>query len=129
MEQQRMTSTIRHRALAGLGAGIAGLALTGVVLASTPASSHASSTAVNAVTNAGTQANTPDTSGLDAHGLAVSEAAQSSLTGGAHDNHGGYVSCIARGGSDCTSTTPTLPSHGSASGQAPSHSESDEPGS
>lgn len=124
-----MTRTIRHRALAGVGAALAGLALTGATLAATPASSHASSTAVNAVTNAGSEANTLNTSGQDAHGLAVSTAAASSLTGGAHDNHGGYVSCIARGGSDCTSTTPTLPSHGQALGEAPSHAHSSVPGS
>lgn len=121
-----MIKATRHRVLAGLGAVIAGLALSGATLAATPASSHASPTAVNAVTNASTDTNT---SSQDAHGLAVSAAAQSSLTGGAHDNHGGYVSCIARGRSNCTSTTPTLPSRGQAPGEAPSHSQSDEPGS
>lgn len=125
--------------LAGAGALLAALALGGAALAatlpSTPASTHASNTAVlhAAGANAGgvaAQVNHPDTgdsstdittTDTSAHGATVSAAAQSSLTGGVHDNHGGYVSCIARGGSNCETTTPTLPSHGQSGTHGKGH--------
>ena len=100
------------RKLALGGALVASLALAGATMAATP-NSHASSTAVSAVSS-----NAPDVSaGADA--AAVSAAAASDITGGAHNNHGGYVSCVARGGSNCNTTTPTLPSHGDASDHKP----------
>jgi len=103
-----MISSYLSRRLATSGALIAAIAIAGTTAAATPpSSSHASSTAVAAVA-AG------EALGQDAHALAVSTAAGSDTVGGAHQNHGGYVSCIARGGSDCTSTTPTLPTRGQA---------------
>ena len=104
-----------HRKLALTGALIATLSLAGAAAAgSPPSSTHASSTAVQAVANAGPNGPDVNHESQDAHALAVSAAAQSDTVGGKNQNHGGYVSCIARGGSDCTSTTPTLPSHGEA---------------
>lgn len=90
-------SLIRKVALTG--ALISALSIAGATFAATP-NSHASSTAVDV------------SAGVDA--VAVSAAAASDITGGAHNNHGGYVSCVARGGTDCTTTTPTLPAHGQA---------------
>ncbi|HLX34870.1 MAG TPA: hypothetical protein VKR30_06445 [Candidatus Limnocylindrales bacterium] len=103
-----------HRKLALSGALVAALTIGGAAAASTPprstnasptAVSHASAAGITSQTDTGNDSDTPG-------GSTVSAAAQSALTGGAHDNHGGYVSCVARGGSNCTSTTPTLPSHG-----------------
>jgi hypothetical protein len=112
-----------HRKLALIGALVATVSLGGAAMAANPPSStHASSTGVTSVgTNESADDAGDNTS--DAQGNDVSTAAQSDLTGGPHDNHGGYVSCIARGGSDCTSADQTLPSHGAASshGQADSH--------
>jgi hypothetical protein len=115
-----------HRRLALAGALIAALTLAGSAAAgSPPRSSHASSTAVTHAAGAGTESgdDTPDASHPDV-GNTVSAAAQTDTVGGAHQNHGGYVSCVARGGSDCTSTTPTLPTHGAPEnpgGSAPTH--------
>ena len=118
-----MTQLTLHRKLALAAALVSALALAGATLAASP-STHASPTAVTHVA-----ANTTDTetdTGTDgadnsAHGDAVSAAAQSDLTGGPHDNHGGYVSCIARGGSNCTAAVQTLPSHGQASSHKPAN--------
>ena len=121
-------SLLRSLTLAGVFAS--SISLAGVALAaSPPSSSHASSTAVSAVskaapsTNENTELdeNSEDTPGQDVHALAVSTAANSDTVGGAQQNHGGYVSCVARGGSGCTSTTPTLPSHGEASTHIPTN--------
>ena len=102
-----MRSTSLMRRLAASGALVAALSLAGATMAATPpASSHASSVAVGAVGAVGT--------GAAVDSSVVSAAAQSDTVGGAHQNHGGYVSCVARGGSNCTTTTPTLPSHGDA---------------
>jgi len=57
------------------------------------------------------QANDP---AANDHGQTVADAAQSEEVGGPHQNHGGYVSCVARGGTDCTSTNPTISRHGQA---------------
>jgi len=99
------------RSLTLVGALVASVSLASTALAVT-LPGHAGSTAVAAVANAGVNENSDDSPGQDAHALAVSTAAESDTVGGAHQNHGGYVSCVARGGSDCTSTTPTLPTHG-----------------
>jgi hypothetical protein len=117
--EERMTQLTLHRKVALAAALISALSLAGATLAASP-NAHASPTAVTHANGTGTDTDT-DTSDNSAHGDAVSVAAQSDLTGGPHDNHGGYVSCVARGGSDCTTTTPTLPAHGSAS----SHSQAD----
>ena len=113
-----------HRKAALAGAFVAVLCLAGAVAAgSPPHSSHASSNAVThaaGATDSGTDTNANTN---DEHGKTVSAAAHSDLTGGPHNNHGGYVSCVARGGSNCTSTNPTLPSHG----DGPDESESPEP--
>jgi len=90
---------------------VSAISLAGATLAVT-LPSNASSTAVAAVAAAGTNENADDSPGQDAHALAVSTAANSDIVGGAHQNHGGYVSCVARGGSNCTSTSPTLPKGG-----------------
>jgi hypothetical protein len=104
-------------------------------LPSTPASDHAAPAAVDAAAGAtehaqgalddqgsgpsgdeevqGTDPSGQDPAAND-HGNAVSEAAQSDQVGGPHQNHGGYVSCVARGGTDCTSTSPVIPHHGQA---------------
>ena len=107
-----MTRSSLIRALTLAGALVASISLASTALAVT-LPGHAGSTAVAAVAGAGVNKNSDDSPGQDAHALAVSTAASSDTVGGAHQNHGGYVSCVARGGSDCTSTTPTLPSHGS----------------
>jgi len=116
-----------HRRLALAGALIAALTLAGSAAAgSPPHSSHASSTAVThaaAGTDSDSGDDTPDASHPDA-GNTVSAAAQTDTVGGAHQNHGGYVSCVARGGSNCTTSSPTLPSHGKPAnpgGSAPTH--------
>lgn len=136
-------TTRRHRTLlAGTASLLVALAFGGATFAatlpSTPASTHASSTAVlhAAGANAGgvaAQANHPDSDGTatdsttatttttGTQGATVSAAAQSSLTGGVHDNHGGYVSCVARGGSNCDTTTPTLPTHGKSGTHGKGH--------
>jgi hypothetical protein len=116
-----MTQVSMHRRLALVGALISTVSLAGAAVAAPPNSTHASSTAVTSV--GANEAESDTESDSSAHGDTVSAAAQSELTGGAHDNHGGYVSCVARGGSDCTSADQTLPSHGAASshGQADSH--------
>jgi len=108
-----MTRSSLIRSLTLSGALVASISLAGTALAVT-LPGHAGSTAVAAVAAAGAEVNenSDDSPGLDAHASAVSTAANSDTVGGAHQNHGGYVSCIARGGSNCTSTTPTLPSHG-----------------
>ena len=104
------------RRVAAIGALVSTVSLAGsVIAASPPMSSHASPTALTAV--AGGRANTAPVA--DAHGVTVSTAAESDTVGGAHQNHGGYVSCVARGGSDCTSTTPTLPKQSEASSHIP----------
>lgn len=117
------------------------LALVGVAAAatlpSTPASTHVAPAAVDAAAGAtqnaqdaldqhasgpsadedtqeGTETENGEPSTASDHGSTVAAAAQSDTVGGAHQNHGGYVSCVARGGSNCTSTTPTLPQHGVA---------------
>ena len=113
-------SLLRSLTLAGVFAS--SISLAGVALAaSPPSSSHASSTAVSAVANAGPNGPDVNHSSRDGHALAVSTAANSDTVGGAQQNHGGYVSCVARGGSDCTSTTPTLPSRGEASTHIPTN--------
>ena len=112
-------------------------------LPATPASSHASSTAITNAAGANLKGadesqegdqtadatEAPDashapspTSHPDNHGLLVSVAAQSSLKGGAQQTHGGYVSCVARGGINCTSSTPTFPSLG-VHGASTNHSQ------
>lgn len=99
-----MISSTLIRRLAAPAAFVAALSLAGATVAATPpASSHASSVAVGAVGAVGT--------GAAVDSSVVTAAAQSDTVGGAHQNHGGYVSCVARGGSDCTSTAPTLPLH------------------
>ena len=87
----------------------------------TAASSNAVTHAAGA-TDSGTDTNANTN---DEHGKTVSAAAHSDLTGGPHNNHGGYVSCVARGGSNCTSTNPTLPSHGDGSDESESPEPSD----
>lgn len=112
-----MTRIPLARSLTLVAALAAAVSLAGTTLAATaPRSTHASSTAVTQVTANETDNDTEsDSAGQDAHAQAVSTAAGSDIVGGAHQNHGGYVSCVARGGSDCTTTTPTLPSHGESS--------------
>ncbi|HEX8026010.1 MAG TPA: hypothetical protein VF484_07390 [Candidatus Limnocylindrales bacterium] len=105
-----------HHRLAVAGALFAALTLAGAAAAgSPPYSTHASATAVTHAAGAAGAADnkTPDEVGHEV-GSAVATAAQSTLTGGKNNNHGGYVSCVARGGSNCTTTTPTLPTHGKA---------------
>jgi hypothetical protein len=121
-----MTRSSLIRSLALAGALVSAISLTGATLAVT-LPGHASSTAVAAVAAAGTNENADDSPGQDAHALAVSTAAASDLTGGPHDNHGGYVSCVARGGSNCTTANPTLPSHGEASTHIPSNAPANVP--
>ena len=117
-----------HRKLALTGALIATLSLAGAAAAdSPPSSTHASATAVKAVANAGPNGPDVNHDSQDAHAAAVSAAAQSDTVGGKNQNHGGYVSCIARGGSDCTSTTPTLPSHPEGAGTHTGTDESSTP--
>ncbi len=108
-----MTRSSLIRGIALGGTLLAAISLTGTALAVT-LPGHAGPTAVAAVAASGVDENADDSPGQDAHALAVSTAASSDQTGGPHDNHGGYVSCIARGGSDCTSANPTLPTHGTA---------------
>ncbi len=107
-----MTRSSLIRGIALAGTLLAAISLTGTALAVT-LPGHAGSAAVAAVAASGVKENADDSPGQDAHALAVSTAASSDTVGGAHQNHGGYVSCVARGGSDCTSTTPTVPSHAS----------------
>lgn len=120
-----MTQLSQHRKLALAAALVSALSLAGAALAASPhPSTHASPTAVTHVAANATNTSTgSDSSDSSARGGAVSAAAQSDLTGGAHDNHGGYVSCIARGGSNCTAAVQTLPVHGKSAthGQAASH--------
>ena len=116
-----------HRKLALAAALVSALSLTGAAMAASPhPSTHASPTAVThvAANAAGTSTNTNANASGAGNGATVSTAAQSALTGGAHDNHGGYVSCIARGGSNCTAAVQTLPIHGKSSthSQADTHS-------
>ena len=123
------SSLLRKVSLAG--ALVSAICLAGAAAATTPPmSTHASPKAVAAaVTGATNAAAAGAAAGVasatnesqDAHGLAVSTAAQSDTVGGAQQNHGGYVSCVARGGSDCTSTTPTLPSHATLPAAATNH--------
>jgi len=121
-----MTLLSTHRKLAVAGALFASLTLAGAAAAGPPPhSSHASSTAVTHAAGAGSESDTDtdtDTDTNNDHGNTVSAAAQSSLTGGPHNNHGGYVSCVARGGSNCTSLHPTLPSHGDSGTNEPDES-------
>ena len=110
------------RKLSIAGAFVSAITLAGAAAAITPPmSTHASPKAVAAAVNGATHAAAAGAAigaagatneSQDAHAAAVSTAAQSETVGGAHQNHGGYVSCVARGGSNCTSTTPTLPAHG-----------------
>jgi len=110
-----MTLLAHHRKLALVGALVATFALAGAAAAgSPPRSSHASSTAVTHAANSSSEDESADEVGHEV-GSAVATAAQSTLTGGPHNNHGGYVSCVARGGSNCTSSSPTLPTHGKSS--------------
>lgn len=113
-----MTRSSLIRSLTLAGALVSVVSLTGATLAVT-LPGHASSTAVTAVGGAGPNENSDDSPGQDARALAVSTAASSDTVGGAHQNHGGYVSCVARGGSNCTSTAPALPGHGEASSHIP----------
>jgi len=119
-----MTQLTLHRKVALAATLVSALSLTGAVLAASPhPSTHAAPTAVTHVAaNATTNTNT--NAGGSGHGATVSAAAQSTLTGGAHNNHGGYVSCIARGGSNCTAAIQTLPVHGKSAthSQANAHS-------
>jgi hypothetical protein len=120
--EELMRQLTSHRKLALAAALISALSLAGAAFAASPhPSSHASPTAVTHVAANATGTNT--NSGGSGQGAAVSAAAQSTLTGGAHDNHGGYVSCIARGGSNCTAASQTLPAHGKSAthSQAPAH--------
>jgi hypothetical protein len=112
-----MTQVSLRRKLALAAALVSALSLAGAALAaSSPQSTHASPTAVTHVAANRSDTNSATGNGANANGqgTTVSAAAQSAFTGGAHNNHGGYVSCIARGGSNCTTTTPTLPTHGAA---------------
>jgi hypothetical protein len=115
-----------HRKVALTVALLAALGLASAVAAgSPPRSSHASPNAVThaaGATDSGADAN--ENANND-HGKTVSAAAHSGLTGGPHDNHGGYVSCVARGGSNCTSTNPTLPSHPEGADESESPEPSD----
>jgi hypothetical protein len=122
--EDQMTLLSTHRKLALAGALFASLTLAGAAAAGPPPkSSHASSTAVTHAAGAGSESDTDnDTDTNNDHGNTVSAAAQSSLTGGPHNNHGGYVSCVARGGSNCTSLHPTLPSHGDSGTNEPDES-------
>jgi len=113
-----MTRSSVIRSLTLAGTLVSAISLAGTTLAVT-LPGHAGSTAVAAVAAAGVNENSDDSPGQDAHALAVSTAAESDQTGGPHDNHGGYVSCVARGGSDCTTANPTLPTHGEASSHIP----------
>ena len=110
-----MALLAQHRKLALVGALVASLTIAGAAAAgSPPRSTHASSTAVTHAANSSSEDESADEVGHEL-GSAVATAAQSTFTGGPHDNHGGYVSCIARGGSNCTSSRPTLPAHGQSS--------------
>jgi len=130
-QEDRMTRSSLLRKLSFAGALVSAISLAGAAAATTPPmSTHASPKAVAAaVTGAANAAAAGAAAGAvgatnesqDAHALAVSTAAQSDTVGGAHQNHGGYVSCVARGGSDCTSTTPTLPSHATLPTAATTH--------
>ncbi|HEY8775364.1 MAG TPA: hypothetical protein VIM33_02665 [Gaiellaceae bacterium] len=114
-----------HRKLALAAALVSALSLTGAAMAASPhPSTHASPTAVTHVAANATGTDANPNAGGTGHGATVSAAAQSTLTGGPQDNHGGYVSCIARGGSDCTAAIQTLPVHGKAAthSQADTHS-------
>jgi hypothetical protein len=115
--ENRMIRHSLYRKLALAGALVAALSLAGVALATTPMSSHASPTAVTHAATSESDSGTDTTASTSdaTHTSAVSTAAQSNLTGGPHNNHGGYVSCVARDGSNCTTANPTLPSHGQAS--------------
>jgi hypothetical protein len=121
-----MVQLTLHRKAALAGAIVAVLCLAGAAAAgSPPHSSHASQNAVThaaGATDSGTDANG---NANNDHGKTVSAAAHSSLTGGPHNNHGGYVSCVARGGSNCTSSNPTLPSHPEGSDELESPEPSD----
>jgi hypothetical protein len=119
-----MSQLTSHRKLALAAALVSALSLAGAVFAASPhPSSHASPTAVTHVAANATGTETNTNAGGSGQGAAVSAAAQSTLTGGAHDNHGGYVSCIARGGSNCTAASQTLPVHGKSAthSQAAAH--------
>ena len=123
-----MTHVSLHRKFALAAALVSALSLAGATLAASPhpsthASTHASSTAVTHVAANATGTDANPNAGGTGHGATVSAAAQSTLTGGPQDNHGSYVSCIARGGSDCTAAIQTLPVHGKAAthSQANSH--------
>jgi len=111
-----MTTQRSHALLASGGALFVALTVGGITMAATlPTTPAASASSVGAIPVARPDASgeatatTEATDGQGTQGSTVSAAAQSSLTGGAHHNHGGYVSCVARGGSHCTSATPTLP--------------------
>jgi hypothetical protein len=120
--EERMRQLSLHRKLALAAALVSALSLAGAAVAASPhPSTHASPTAVTHVAANATGTNTNANAGGTGHGATVSAAAQSTLTGGPHDNHGGYVSCIARGGSNCTAAVPTLPVHGKAA----THSQAD----
>lgn len=126
-----MTRSSLIRKLSLAGALVSAISLAGAAAATTPPmSTHASPKAVAAaVKGAAEAANAGVAAGLttetntnrDAHAQAVTTAAQSDIVGGGQQNHGGYVSCVARGGSDCTSTTPTLPSHATLPTAATNH--------
>jgi hypothetical protein len=115
-----MSQLTSHRKLALAAALVSALSLAGAVFAASPhPSSHASPTAVTHVAANATGTDTNTNAGGSGQGAAVSAAAQSTLTGGPHANHGAYVSCIARGGSNCTAAAPTLPSHSAAASHKP----------
>jgi hypothetical protein len=121
-QEERMIRSSLVRKLSIAGALVSAITLTGAAAATTPPmSAHASPKAVAAAVNGAAEAASAGVAGglttetdtsLGAHAQAVTTAAQSDTVGGAQQNHGGYVSCVARGGTDCTSTAPTLPAHG-----------------
>jgi hypothetical protein len=119
-----MRQLTTHRKLALAAALVSALSLAGAAFAASPhPSTHASPTAVTHVAANVTGNDTNTNAGGSGQGATVSAAAQSTLTGGPHANHGGYVSCIARGGSNCTAAAPTLPAHGKSAthSQAAAH--------
>jgi hypothetical protein len=132
-----MRTLHRRSSIAGVLGLSAALALGGIVAAhslpATPNSDHASATAQEQAADANANASlvlsslptpedppatndqlepadaTPDATHPDNHGLTVSTAAaDATLVGGAQDSHGGYVSCVARGGSLCDTASPSF---------------------
>ena len=125
----RWTHLPKPLAAAAGSALIVAFAFGGLVAAHTlprtPASDHASATAKAAAADANqhavdvlsaktsgttdttTTTSTTDTTHPTNHGAAVSAVAQdATLVGGPHDNHGWYVSCVARGMVPDVTVTP-----------------------